>query len=182
LVLAIAWRGEGFRFTDATYANLRDLATGEGSLKAGGRWNPKGAFPTLYLSLTPETALAEVLAHQRIQGIPDVMATPMTLAGFRVDVQGLLDLTDTAIRRLLRVTLPQLKQPWWPIQHAGREALTQAIGRLAYETGFRGLLVPSAPDRAGRNLALFPDRLVRGELEIVHEVRYPKFRRRTRRK
>jgi RES domain-containing protein len=180
LALAIAWQGGAFRFTDMTYANLRDLATGEGSRKAGGRWNPKGALAALYLSATPETALAEALAHHRSQLIPDVEASPLTLAGFRVRVQRLLNLTDRHIRRLLGVSAGQLRQPWRPLQHTGQEALTQAIGRLAHEHGLQGLLVSSAVQRRGRNLVLFPDYLGAGDLIVVHDHKFPLVRRRLR--
>jgi RES domain-containing protein len=163
-----------------TYANLQDLATGEGSRKAGGRWNPKGGFRTLYLSLTPETALAEALAHHRSQAIPDVEAMPITLAGFQVNVVRLLDLTAQRVRRSLGVTLKQLREPWRPAQHAGQEALTQAIGRLARETGFQGLLAPSAVHPKGRNLVLFPDLLSESAVRAVHEEKFPRFRRRLR--
>jgi RES domain-containing protein len=182
LPLAVPWVGDPFRFTDMTYANLQDLFTGEGSRKTGGRWNPKGGFRTLYFSLTPETALAEILAHHRSQAMPDVEAMPVTLVGFRVNVRQLLDVTDRRIRRLLGVAGTQIREPWRPSQYAGREALTQAIGRLAREAGFQGLLAPSAVRRLGRNLVLFPERLDARELRAVHEERFPKFRRRLRRK
>jgi len=171
-----------FRFTDMTYANLKDLITGEGSRKAGGRWNPKGSFPTLYFSLDPETALAEALAQHRSQNMPDIEATPLVLTGCRVDVQSILDLTNPGIRRLLSVTMRQLCQPWRPLQHAGQEALTQAIGRLARAHGFQGLLAPSAAHVVGRNLVLFRDKVSDNELTIVKPREFPQFRRRFRRK
>jgi len=179
---AIPWKNDAFRFADLAFANLQDLVTGEGSRKAGGSWNPKGGFATLYLSVNPETALHEVLAHHRNQLLPDVEATPVTLAGFRVDVRRLLDMTDRRIRRLLGVTGKEIREPWHPHQHAGQEAITQAIGRLAYEKGFQGLLVPSAALVQGRNLARFPDRLDAEDLTIVHEERFPRLRLRLRRK
>jgi RES domain-containing protein len=182
LVRAIPWKGAAFRFTDMTYANLQDLFTGEGSRNAGGRWNAKGGFRTLYFSLTPEAALAEALAHHRSQVVPDVEAMPLTLAGFQVSVQRLLDMTDGRIRGLLRVTGKQLRAPWRPSQHAGQEALTQALGRLAREAGFQGLLVPSAVQRLGQNLVLFPDQLNAQELTAVHADKFPRVRSRPRRK
>jgi RES domain-containing protein len=74
--LIVPWAGDLFRFTATTYANRRDLLTGEGSRKAGGRWNPKGRLRVLYFSADVETALAEALAHRRRQGLPDAEATP----------------------------------------------------------------------------------------------------------
>lgn len=182
VALAVSWEGDAFRFTDLTYANLRDLVTGEGSRKAGARYTPKGAFRTLYFAVDPETALAEVLHHHRSQAVPDAQATPVTLFACRVDVERLLDLTDRRVRRLLGVSLGQLKESWRPQQHAGQEALTQAIGRLVREHGFQGLLAPSARRRVGKNLALFPERLAASELSIYHPEAFPVFRRRARRR
>jgi hypothetical protein len=40
-----------------------------------------------------------------------------------------------------------------------REALTQAVGRIAFEAGLEGLLVPSAQVRKSKNLVVFPENL-----------------------
>jgi filamentous hemagglutinin len=158
------------------------LFTGAGSLKAGGRWNPKGGFRTLYFSLTAETALAEALAQHRSQAVPDVEATPLVLVGARVSVRRLFNLTDASTRRRLGLTVARIRGPWRPAQHAGQEALTQAVGRLAREHGFQGLLAPSAARRRGVNLVLFPDRLGTHDLVAVHDEKFPLVRRRLRRK
>jgi RES domain-containing protein len=135
---------------------------------------PRGApFRTLYFALDPETALAEVLHHHRSQAVPDAEATPVTLFACRVDVERLLDLTDRRVRRLLGVSLRQLKQLWRPTQHAGQEALTQAIGRLARAHGFQGLLAPSARRRAGMNVIVFPERLGGDGLIVYHPEAFP---------
>jgi filamentous hemagglutinin len=179
LVHAIPWRGELFRFTDMAWANLHDLATGRGAYRAGGRWNPKNGFAALYLSTEPETALAEALAQRRYQNVPDSEATPLVLAAFQVVLQQILDLTAAPIQNLLQVTAEQLTAPWRPTQHQGREALTQAIGRLTREAGFEGLLVPSAPLPGGTNLVTFPKReLIGSVVEVVNPERFPMVRRR----
>ena len=72
----------------------------------------------------------------------------------------LADLTDGSARRILRVSRRRLRsEPWRRAADAGREALTQAIGRAAFEAGLEALLVPSAANRAGANLVVFPERL-----------------------
>jgi hypothetical protein len=54
-----------------------------------------------------------------------------------------------------------------------REAFTQQIGRLARETGFEAILVPSAVTR-GKNLDIFPDRLLPGSsLKIINRHLLP---------
>jgi len=176
---AAAWRGELFRFTDLEFANLRDLLTGEGSKQAGGRWNGRGAFPALYFSLEPETALAEVLAHRRSQMIPDTEVTPIALTACRAELQHILDLTDPRILEALSISPGRLLEPWRSDQEAGREAFTQGVGRLAQETGFQALLTSSAARPHGRNLVVFPRRIAPGQVVIVNPEKLPK-RRRTR--
>jgi hypothetical protein len=67
-----------------------------------------------------------------------------------------------------------LEEPWREEQQAGREALPQALGRLARERGWEGLLVPSAARRLGINLVVFPDVLAReNSLEIINRSDLP---------
>jgi RES domain-containing protein len=154
------WSGVAYRSVIPAYAASKDLLSGEGVRRHGGRWNAPGAFAAVYASLTPETALAEVLSRFREYGIPVADAMPRVLAALEVAVTSLADLTTPAARRTLRVSLRRMrKEAWRRATEDGREALTQAIGRAAFERGLEGLLVFSAPDPAGRNLVLFPARL-----------------------
>jgi hypothetical protein len=67
-----------------------------------------------------------------------------------------------------------LTEPWRAEQTAGREALTQALGRLAHEFGWEALLVPSAARKGGVNLIVFPDNLAMGSrFEIVNVAELP---------
>src|ERR1700733_12546350 len=66
LTHAIGFRGTLYRACDPTYANARDLLTGEGSQKVGGRWNGPKTFAIVYLAQTVEGAIAESL------GLPGV--------------------------------------------------------------------------------------------------------------
>ncbi len=56
-----SFRGTLYRVSDPTYANTRDLLTGEGSRKRGGRWNAPGSLPVVYLAQSIEGAIAETL-------------------------------------------------------------------------------------------------------------------------
>jgi hypothetical protein len=101
------------------------------------------------------------------------------LAACYVQVSRVLDLSDAAVRRLLSVKAQQLKtEPWRAEQHAGREALTQAIGRVAREAYFQGLLTMSARRQLGRNLTLFRERVTHAEVQVIHPESFPKRRRR----
>jgi RES domain-containing protein len=135
----------------------------------------------MYFSLDPETALSEVLAYRRYQGLPDAEATPLVLVSCQANVRQILDLSDRRIRQLLGLSQNQLvTEPWRALQHAGREALTQAIGRLARKAGLEGLLTPSAARPRGMNLVLFRDRVSENQLSIVHPEKFPMSRRQRR--
>lgn len=171
LPLAVPWAGDLFRATDMEFATPRDLASGDGARQHGGRWTPKGSFHTMYGSLTVEGALAEILEGHRRKGVPDVKALPVALVGLRVSLQRTLDLTDGRVRRTLGLSRERVtSEPWEQLPRRGREAITQAVGRLAHAAGFEGLLVPSAVSGSkDRNLVVFPGQLLSGSrLEIVH--------------
>src|SRR3954453_184789 len=167
---AVRWSGLVYRSASPRYANKDHLLTGIGSKNAGARWNPPRSFPTLYASLDPHTALDEVLAHFRHFGLPIESAMPRVTVAVRVAIARVLDLTDGANRSALRVSARRmLREPWREEQAAGREALTQALGRLAYDLDWESLLVPSAARRGGVNLIIFPDNLTLGSaIEIVN--------------
>lgn len=156
---AIPWVGELFRSTSPRYANRDDVLTGAGSKTAGARRNPPNSFRTIYTSLDVETAVAESLAHFRYYGLAVTKAMPRVLLAVKAKLRRVLDLTDTGTRRVLGVSRRKLlAEPWREEQKKGREALTQAVGRLAYSAGLEGLLVPSAA-HDGLNLVIFPANL-----------------------
>ncbi|MGO9600463.1 MAG: RES family NAD+ phosphorylase [Isosphaeraceae bacterium] len=167
---AVPWSGVVYRSATPRYANRDDLLTGVGSKSAGARWNPPRSFPTVYASLDPHTALDEFLAHFRHYGFPIESAMPRITVSVRVHLGRVLDLVDGPTRSVLRVSARRmLDEPWREEQAAGREALTQALGRLGHERGWEAILVPSAARRGGVNLIHFPDNLAAGStLEIVN--------------
>ncbi|HVS18142.1 MAG TPA: RES family NAD+ phosphorylase [Planctomycetota bacterium] len=71
-----------------------------------------------------------------------------------------LDLTAAEVVEAHALDLDALAaDPWWRTQGAGRDSLTQAVARAAFEAGLEGLIVPSAAVAGALNLAVFPDRL-----------------------
>jgi RES domain-containing protein len=158
--LAVAWEGTVFRSASVRYANRDDFLTGAGAKRAGARWNHADSFAAVYTSLTPETATQESLAHFRHYGLPVADALPRVLAAARVVLQRVLDLTSSKVRRRLKITVAALLEADWRADaEAGREALPQAVGRLAWNAKWEGLLVPSAADPKGANLIVFPGNL-----------------------
>jgi RES domain-containing protein len=172
LPLAQPWKGTMYRATTLEYANRGDLLAGVGSRKAGARWTPPGTFNAVYASLEPETAMAEALANYRDFGIPISEAMPLVFVAVEVKVQALLDLTVSDVQQMLRI-LPRkmIATAWEAEQERGNEALTQAIGRIAWEEKLEGLLVPSARQKGAANIVLFPGRRRRGSSWKIHRAR-----------
>jgi RES domain-containing protein len=173
---AVRWSGVVYRSASPRYANNDDLLTGVGSKTAGARWNPPKSFPTIYSSLDPHTALDEVLAHFRYYGFPIESAMPRVTVSVRARLLRVLDLTDGKTRSALRVSERRMvDEPWRDEQNAGREALTQALGRIGHELGWEAFLVPSAARREGLNLIIFPANLARRSLlEIINMGELPR--------
>lgn len=154
------------------YANTRDLLSGIGAQSRGGRWNPQDSFPTVYASLAPETAQAELLAQKRRLNLPVSAAMPFVMTAFEAELVRLLDLTDTHVQKALCVgDEVLLGHQWWPRQ---AQATTQVIGRCAYMAGFEGLFVPSAERPAESNLVVFPGNLPdERRLRIINKDQLP---------
>lgn len=154
------WSGPLYRSVTPKYAGSADLVSGVGARKHGGRWNPPGSFRTVYGASTPELAIAESLAWSRRAGIADADVMPRVVRGMSVALLKAGDLTDGLVRRRLRVTLADLvEEPWFERNTAGHEALTQAVGRAAFEAGLDGLIVPSSQSRSAFAVVVFPDLL-----------------------
>jgi len=166
-----------YRSASPRYATRDDLLAGAGSKSAGARWNPPKSFRTVYASLDIETALAEALAHFKHYNLPVAKAMPRVIVALEARLRRVLDLSDGAVRHALSVSQRRLlSEPWREENKRGREALTQALGRLAYEADLEGLLVPSAARRQGRNLVIFPANLdvPQSWLRLVNKAQLPR--------
>lgn len=154
---ASGFKRDVFRSTTPHYATETDLLTGEGSRRFGGRWNPPG-LAAIYGSLTPETAMAETLAHARYYGLPEHAAMPRTFVAISFNLKRVLDLTDGDIRRRLAVSRKRMVEADWRAEmDAGNVPLTQLLGQAASEIGLDGLLAPSNAEPSGRNIVAFPE-------------------------
>jgi RES domain-containing protein len=158
------------------YANRDDLLTGAGAKRDGARWNPPDSVATVYTSLEMQTATEEALSHHRYFGFAVETALPRVMVAIRVSLRRVLNLTDPRPRSALGITRGRLTAEDWRAANArGEEALTQAVGRLAWENGWEGLLVSSSADPGGVNLIVFPGNLVPPEsyLLIVNRDQLP---------
>lgn len=116
--------------------------------------------------------MAEYLAQNRRQGLPDHAALPAVTVGVSLNLERVLDLNDRSIRRRLRVTKTDLtggSHDLGPIEH-----LTQTLGRLARSEGYQAILAPSAVRLLSANIVVFPDRLSTGQMLPIHADRLPR--------
>ena len=154
---ATAWKGTVYRFASVDYASRDDLITGQGAMNHAGRWNPKGQFPAVYTSLTPETALAETRAHYDYYQFDFADATPTVLTSLHVMLSHVLDLSQGPIRTKLRISLKRMQQEDWRLLNRGSQiSLTQALGQKLFEVGFEAIVVPSFAHSGFQNLVIFP--------------------------
>ncbi len=148
------WSGTLFRFHTVEFPTATDVLSGKGAAGRGGRWNPPG-LATVYGSTTDTTALEECKANDRYYGI--ATKGPRLLVAIEARLTRVLDLTKPHLRRALDLTLAELgAEDWRKLQAAGKESLTQVLGRAAAETGASGLLARSAAVPRGVNVVIFP--------------------------
>ncbi len=166
-----SWVGAAYRVASVARSNEADLLSGEGSRIWGARWNPPGSFRTVYFSLEHSTAMAEYLAQNRRQGLPDHAAMPAVTAGVNLNLRRVLDLNDRAVRRALRLTRTSMTSG--SHDPSPVEQLTQAVGRLAWSEGYEAILVPSAARLLSSNIVVFPDKLSPGQILPINADKLP---------
>jgi RES domain-containing protein len=158
-----------YRAAPPTWATAKDILSGNGAFKSGGRFNAAGIFPAIYGSTSPELAMMESLAYQRRAGVPVERAFPLVFKAVSVEVERLLDLTDPVVLAELQLDVEQLRaEPWWLARARGQESHGQAVGRAIYSAGLQGLVAASSPSLDhGSNIVLFPDRLTPGHCRLA---------------
>lgn len=124
----------------------------------GGRWNPPGSFPTLYLNADVATARRQImrLLEDTVVEPDDLAADAYQLVGAYLPAgQVAADVVTSG--GVAAVGLP----PTYPADADGRRVgheVCQAIGVEAHEAGLDGVHCRSAAtlDGAGRELAWWP--------------------------
>jgi len=151
------WSGLGFRSVVPRYANARDMTSGVGAFRGGGRWNSPGIH-AVYASLEPGLSVNEamgVVFSDRGFSVSDIR--PRLVAGLRCQLSSVIDLTiDSSVPQWLDLG-ELLKEDWNSANANGHESASQAFGRAVSE-GSEALLVPSAR-RQGVNLVIYPKSL-----------------------
>lgn len=152
-------RGTGWRHLSPGY----DPLSGEGARLHGGRFNPPGSFPVLYLCESRACVVAELRRLGERQAIGMAGLLPRVLWRYDVDLEGVLDLADPDRRDDLGVDLDVLVGPDW--------RSCQRLGAAAYDAGVCALRTPSATG-VGVVLAVFLPRVAPGRVEphLAEEV------------
>ena len=151
------WSGVVYRSASVAYANRDDILTGTGAKHAGARRNPPNSVNTVYSSLEIRTAIEESLSQHRYFGFPVETALPRVIISIQVRLHRVLDLTDPRPRRVLGLTRGKLLgEDWRACNAGGAEALTQAIGRLAWEVAMGRLVGPFGSGRQRRESHRLP--------------------------
>jgi len=167
-----SWTGLGFRSVIPRYANSRDITSGVGAFRGGGRWNTRGIH-AVYASLEPGLSVNEamrVVFSDRGFSVGDTR--PRLVVGIRCRLSPASNLTfdgplpgGLGLRGLL-------KEDWISANFDGHESSSQAFGRAVSEIS-EALLVPSAR-REGVNLVIYPTSLRSGStLEIQEQGDLP---------
>jgi RNA polymerase sigma factor (sigma-70 family) len=121
---------------------------------------------TLYGSTTDTIALEECKANDRYYGV--TTKSPRLLVAIEARLTRVLDLTNPAIRRALDLTLQELAaEDWRKLLAAGRESLTQVVGRAVAAVGGSGLVARSAAVKRGVNVIIFRGARAADRLQVV---------------
>ncbi len=173
--LYTSWHGNVVRQSAPRWMSRPYRLTGAGSVLAGGRWNVKGLMPVIYASTDPATLAAELHYKGLRYGWRPADFFTQLQVGMHWELQAVLDLTAPETRKVLRVTRQDMEECDWAGDQAnGREPLTQALARAAFEHLAEGLIVPSARRKDGVNIVYFPSHRRAGTIiETLDEANIP---------
>ena len=158
-----AFRGVAYCHVPADEpVRLDRLASSDGD---SDRWNREGE-PTVYLATDVGLALAELARHLDLNAGDEPVRRQ--LLGLELEVDGLLDLRDPAVRAEVRA--PEAVEAF-----RDREDARSVADRARGDAACRGLIVPSMafldePDRG--NLVLFVERHAEGIEAVIRGQRH----------
>ena len=143
----------GFRNQSPRY----DPRSGEGARINGGRFNPRGSFPALYLCETRSCVVAELTRQgtRHVVGVEGLL--PRLLYRYELDLHRVLDLTDSDTRTHLGIAKDELVTDDWSV--------CQQLGTEAHAVGDQGIRTYSATG-VDTILVVFPELLGSGLTEV----------------
>lgn len=144
--------GQGWRQLSPRH----DPLSGEGARIHGGRFNPPGSFPVLYVCQSRPCAVAELKRFGDRQAIGVEGLLPRMLYRYEIALDRILDLTNDKVRAQVGLDLDVLTGPDW--------IACQELGRNLHALGAQGINSPSATG-VGDVLAVFVQHVGIGRLE-----------------
>lgn len=144
--------GEGWRHLSPRH----DPLSGEGARLHGGRFNPAGSFPVLYICRTRPCVVAELQRFGERQAIGVEGLLPRHLYRYDIRLDRVLDLTSAGVRGEVGLGLEVLTGPDW--------AACQDLGATAHALGVQAILSPSAAG-VDEVLAVFVQHIGLGTVE-----------------
>lgn len=152
---ATTWSGTTYRHTSAG----RDPVSGEGARRFGGRWNPRGIFPTIYLAQPIATCMAELdRAVTANNSSPEITLTvPHELHTIDVTTLDVLDLRALDKLQYVGLTPDDLGDRDW--------TACQSVGHAAWFLHMGGIVAPSATGD-GLVITVFENRLRPGQIKL----------------
>lgn len=144
--------GQGWRHLAPHY----DPLSGEGARIHGGRFNPPGSFPVLYLCQSRSCAVAELQRFGERQAIGIEGLLPRTLYRYEISFDRVLDLAHDGVRTQVGLGLDVLTGPDW--------TSCQELGSALHALGVQAINSPSATG-VGEILAVFVQQIGLGRLE-----------------
>lgn len=157
-VRASTWTGVTFRSIPLEYASPDDILSGEGTFRAGGRWNAPRSFPVIYSSTRPGAAAEEAFQLADEFEIAQADLRPRLICGIKWELSSVIDLTVAKLPGW--IDLPAwMREDRRALNDRGFESLCQAFGRAARNNGVTGILCPSSRVQDAVNLVVFRDRL-----------------------
>jgi len=150
------FQGTVFRNVKQRYATRGRIVSTDGSFGyINGRYHIMGEFAVLYLSGDLHSCIEEVIYYGSFAPSGVGGNLPRTFIGVKVEIEKVLDLTDSRILGMMGISTDILIKEW--AFTTGVE--TQIIGKIALEKGFEALKVPSARWNGGYSLNLLDDNL-----------------------
>ena len=179
-----------YRSCSIRYANRNDILSGFGGQLRGGRFNAPRSFRVIYLSFDPATPYAETLKRAESLKAPALAGLPLKPSQelnkhfvqltVRAVLNKIIDLSDLDLLNSKEFQDAGLdielltKDGWYFDNNEGKESATQAIGRIAYELGYHGLISRSSVSKGEKNLNVFVSNLPIGcGLEILEPKDLP---------
>jgi RES domain-containing protein len=127
--------------------HLDSALDGTHSGKIGGRYNPPGSEPTLYLARSYTLASLECEQEQLMVGMTSGPVGPRVVFSVRIRNAHVLDLRNPIVQANLSIKLEDLRCPnahWKNENESGRQSIPQQIGEAVRSTpDADGLVVPS---------------------------------------